>query len=185
MHGYGWAAIFSLSETGWTTTNLRSFGNLDGQDIQACSWLGYQVSFSPRRLRIQLLKIDYTVQTSFANKRRIRCGQGAYCELHVALRIDRLLPGDDSPHIPIPIARATDTVSISTPFSSFRASIRVCDSPLGSGLPESQSDGRFLLKVVKRIVKQILPALDCVDRECGTYSDFHLVTPDPLTETLA
>ena len=27
------ATILSLSETGWTTTNLRSFKNLDGQDV--------------------------------------------------------------------------------------------------------------------------------------------------------
>ena len=44
---------------------------------------------------------------------------------------------------------------------------------LGLGLPELhlfrqfQSDGGFLFKVVKRIVKQILFALDYMDPECG------------------
>ena len=39
------ATILSPSETGWTTTNLKSLGDLDGQDIRACGWLGSTSQF--------------------------------------------------------------------------------------------------------------------------------------------
>ena len=58
------ATILSLSKTGWTKTNLRSWGNLDGQDV----WLARvlkSVSFHAVCEYI-FYKIDYTVQTLFS-----------------------------------------------------------------------------------------------------------------------
>ena len=45
MHGHGYNFPLSLLETGWTTTNLRLFGNWDWQDIQARGWLGSSSQF--------------------------------------------------------------------------------------------------------------------------------------------
>jgi len=88
---------------------------------------------------------------SFANKMKIRCGQGAYCELRVALCIDRLLPEDDSfyftthsnPNSP-GYGHCLNLHPLFKLQSKHGPHFVFVTHPLGSGLPESSSSNRMV-----------------------------------------